>query len=437
MGLKDNFTDRLSKVKDSAKDTLKNKALDSAQNAVPEDVQKAYKNAKRTAEITKRAVEATKSLVTTIGSLLGNPYFYIVLAVIAVALAGLAALSTWGPTSFGQVCSANGAPDLYKVQENERGATAASYVVGDKISKNAAGYIGALADENDFSYSNIKDCDTDCLIGKIDSGETVSIGAFGFTGEKARNLLLQAKNNGVDWTDSTIQLETIKNMLNLSNVNFSDDIEEAIAQVNKVLGKSTSRSDIVGIAKDAKKLADKVEEDTTCKVYGDGKGKGRFAGANGNTDNDGSMGNCDADFDSGDNKKAWEETENSSTPNTAGMRKNAGHVVRFLMKLYSEVKTWGTIRGDSDGVGTGHADGLAVDIMVNDSGSINTALGNKIAKCLEKNYDKLKVSYIIWDQKFFMKVNNIHCPANEWCLMADRGSPTQNHKDHVHVSFKE
>lgn len=47
------------------------------------------------------------------------------------------------------------------------------------------------------------------------------------------------------------------------------------------------------------------------------------------------------------------------------------------------------------------------------------------------------ISYIIWKQRFYAPVNNIYGPANTWNEMPDRGSVTENHYDHVHVSFYE
>lgn len=75
---------------------------------------------------------------------------------------------------------------------------------------------------------------------------------------------------------------------------------------------------------------------------------------------------------------------------------------------------------------------LAVDFMTND----NYRLGDTIAGFVIENMDELNIDYVIWGQKFFMNVNNIYGPARVWSLMPDRGNKTQNHGDHVHVSFK-
>ena len=54
---------------------------------------------------------------------------------------------------------------------------------------------------------------------------------------------------------------------------------------------------------------------------------------------------------------------------------------------------------------------------------------------LTKNMNELGVYYIIWKQRFYMPQFNIYGPANTWNLMPDRGGITDNHYDHVHVSF--
>ena len=47
------------------------------------------------------------------------------------------------------------------------------------------------------------------------------------------------------------------------------------------------------------------------------------------------------------------------------------------------------------------------------------------------------ISYVIWQQKFYAPFDSIYGPANTWNQMPDRGSVTENHYDHVHVSMNE
>lgn len=79
-----------------------------------------------------------------------------------------------------------------------------------------------------------------------------------------------------------------------------------------------------------------------------------------------------------------------------------------------------------------HGKGFAIDLMVYD----DKAKGDEIADYLVKNFENLGLSYIIWEQEFYMDVRNKYGAANVWNPMEDRGSITANHYDHVHISFK-
>lgn len=71
-----------------------------------------------------------------------------------------------------------------------------------------------------------------------------------------------------------------------------------------------------------------------------------------------------------------------------------------------------------------HPKGLALDFMT--SGSA----GDRLAAEAVKRQHQLNVEYVIWKQKIWSDNN----PS--WRQMEDRGSPTANHMDHVHVSFE-
>lgn len=79
-----------------------------------------------------------------------------------------------------------------------------------------------------------------------------------------------------------------------------------------------------------------------------------------------------------------------------------------------------------------HGKGLAIDLMT----YTDKTKGDEIAEYLVKNFDNMGLSYIIWEQKFYMDVRNRYGPAKVWNPMEDRGSITANHYDHVHISFK-
>lgn len=69
-----------------------------------------------------------------------------------------------------------------------------------------------------------------------------------------------------------------------------------------------------------------------------------------------------------------------------------------------------------------HPSGFALDFMVGRS------LGDRIANYFFANWGRLATKYIIWLQR-------IASSPWAWRGMADRGSPTANHMDHVHASF--
>ena len=80
-----------------------------------------------------------------------------------------------------------------------------------------------------------------------------------------------------------------------------------------------------------------------------------------------------------------------------------------------------------------HGKGLAIDFMVPQS----SALGDQVATYAAANLASKNISYIIWKQRFYSPYASIYGPAYTWNLMPDRGSITENHYDHVHVSFNQ
>ena len=80
-----------------------------------------------------------------------------------------------------------------------------------------------------------------------------------------------------------------------------------------------------------------------------------------------------------------------------------------------------------------HGKGLAADFIVVN----NTELVNQVAADVTSNMTGRGISYVIWQQKFYAPFDSIYGPANTWNQMPDRGSVTENHYDHVHVSMNE
>ncbi len=75
----------------------------------------------------------------------------------------------------------------------------------------------------------------------------------------------------------------------------------------------------------------------------------------------------------------------------------------------------------------------AIDILVSNAfgqtPTDNNALGDRVAKYTLDHQAANGVWYLIWRQRY----ND----GSGWDPMEDRGSITQNHYDHVHVSFNE
>ncbi|MBA3456987.1 MAG: hypothetical protein H0T42_28115 [Deltaproteobacteria bacterium] len=83
---------------------------------------------------------------------------------------------------------------------------------------------------------------------------------------------------------------------------------------------------------------------------------------------------------------------------------------------------------------TGHTPtaSRALDILVSDvygmRSSDNDALGDLVAAYALTHQVPSGITYVIWRQR----INS----GTGWRPMADRGSITQNHYDHVHISFE-
>jgi hypothetical protein len=91
---------------------------------------------------------------------------------------------------------------------------------------------------------------------------------------------------------------------------------------------------------------------------------------------------------------------------------------RFLSCLFDEPTLIGVSRRSRD---SDHPTGLALDLMVRGE------RGDRIAQCALENREALGIKYVIWKQR----VNY----GDGWERMEDRGSATENHFDHVHISF--
>ncbi|GAY07406.1 hypothetical protein TOK_3314 [Pseudonocardia sp. N23] len=92
---------------------------------------------------------------------------------------------------------------------------------------------------------------------------------------------------------------------------------------------------------------------------------------------------------------------------------------KFLSCLYDEPDLIGVA---GRGRVSDHPMGLALDLMTRGSE------GDRIAECALRNREALGISYVIWKQR----INY----GSGWQRMENRGSETENHFDHVHISFE-
>ena len=111
----------------------------------------------------------------------------------------------------------------------------------------------------------------------------------------------------------------------------------------------------------------------------------------------------------------------------AGLQPQTAAFKEEIANLFGITSFSGYRPGDSGD----HGKGLAIDFMVPES----SELGDKIAEYAIQNMASRGISYIIWKQRFYAPFDSKYGPANNWNPMPDRGSVTENHYDHVHVSM--
>ena len=111
----------------------------------------------------------------------------------------------------------------------------------------------------------------------------------------------------------------------------------------------------------------------------------------------------------------------------AGLQPQTAAFKEEIANLFGITSFSGYRPGDSGD----HGKGLAIDFMVPEG----SELGDKIAEYAIQNMVSRGISYIIWKQRFYAPFDSKYGPANTWNPMPDRGSVTENHYDHVHVSM--
>ena len=111
----------------------------------------------------------------------------------------------------------------------------------------------------------------------------------------------------------------------------------------------------------------------------------------------------------------------------AGLQPQTAAFKEEIANLFGITSFSGYRPGDSGD----HGKGLAIDFMV----PVSSALGDQIAEYAVQNMASRGINYIIWKQRFYAPYDSKYGPAYTWNPMPDRGSVTENHYDHVHISM--
>ena len=111
-----------------------------------------------------------------------------------------------------------------------------------------------------------------------------------------------------------------------------------------------------------------------------------------------------------------------------GLKPNAIKVHRAVRAKFPQITTYCTVRA---GCIPDHSTGRALDCMIpNYRSASGKALGYEVAAWAKANAKSLGINYVIWNQHIW----NIQRDSEGWRYMADRGSDSANHKNHVHIT---
>ncbi len=111
-----------------------------------------------------------------------------------------------------------------------------------------------------------------------------------------------------------------------------------------------------------------------------------------------------------------------------GLTANARNLLNQARATFPEITTYYGVRPDPI---PDHPSGRALDLMIpNYRSAAGQALGKRIIAWAQKNQPSLHIEYIIHNQHIW----NVRRASEGWRFMADRGSDTANHKDHVHIT---
>ena len=111
-----------------------------------------------------------------------------------------------------------------------------------------------------------------------------------------------------------------------------------------------------------------------------------------------------------------------------GLKPNAIKVHRAALARFPQIRTYYGVRKDSI---PDHPSGRALDMIIPGySSKAGKALGSEVAAWARANARTLGIQYVIWNQHIW----NVQRDKEGWRFMADRGSDSANHKNHVHVT---
>lgn len=114
------------------------------------------------------------------------------------------------------------------------------------------------------------------------------------------------------------------------------------------------------------------------------------------------------------------------------LQKDAYQLARAVQDQFPELETIGGWR-PTDAISQDHPEGRAVDIMIPDYASEDgKKLGAEINAYVWANATRYHVEYSIWRQDLYNEAGG--GAEKPYRHMEDRGSDTQNHFDHVHVT---
>lgn len=135
----------------------------------------------------------------------------------------------------------------------------------------------------------------------------------------------------------------------------------------------------------------------------------------------------DTSADTSDTPPSTSDSGSSGTSkfNLPGLTPNAQHLLGQIEREFPEVNTIYGVREDPL---PDHPSGRALDVMVYN----DTDLGNRVANWTQENATELNVDYVIWNQRIW----SVARQGEGWRYMADRGSATANHHDHVHITVR-